>query len=53
MLSKVHWRSEPIHSLSTYSCAKCGKAFPMPHDVYKHLDAKHPPKRGRKSGARG
>jgi hypothetical protein len=42
MASRESWRQSPVHRHSLYFCGKCGRRFRMPHDVYAHLDAKHP-----------
>lgn len=42
-VSREEWAKTDVHKHSRYSCGKCGKQFAMPHDVYEHLEAEHPP----------
>lgn len=42
MVPREDWESSDIHKASTYYCAKCGEQFDSPHNLYDHLDAKHP-----------
>lgn len=44
MASREQWAKSSVHKASKYSCGKCGKRFPSPHDLYDHLDAEHPRK---------
>lgn len=45
-MTREEWERTDVHKASSYSCAKCGKRFASPDDVYDHLDAEHPPKKG-------
>lgn len=53
MAPREEWERSDVHKASTYSCAKCGRKFDGPHDLYDHLDAEHPqPRRKRGEGER-
>jgi len=48
MTSRQDWKATAVHRASSYSCARCGKRFPTPHDFYEHLEGRcdpHPPAR--------
>jgi ribosome-binding protein aMBF1 (putative translation factor) len=45
MMPREQWEKTKVAQASVYSCAKCGKRFDSPQEVYDHLDAEHPPKR--------
>ena len=42
MTERDQWRQSSVHKASRYFCAKCGREFAMPHDLYAHLDQEHP-----------
>ena len=46
MVPREQWVQSQAHQASTYACNKCGARFATPHDVYAHLDAEHPRKKG-------
>ena len=46
MVPADQWEKTSVHQASSYYCAKCGRRFSTPHEVYEHLDSKHPKRKG-------
>jgi hypothetical protein len=52
MVPREKWEQTSVHKASTYYCAKCGRRFKTPHDVYDHLDTAHPKGKDARRGNR-